>query len=147
MKVIWAVLCERVVIDRETNNLSLFNVVEEVQVPAQQPRSLTEVLDESVIPISFELVVLWVRSELQLPEKGFGRVRVLLPGDKDDLIQEYEVDLTKFLRLRSRLRLLGLPAGGEGVYLFKVDGKSSGQEWTELFELPLPVVLQPGDSG
>lgn len=147
MKVIWAVLCERVVIDRETNNLSLFNVVEEVQVPAQQPRSVAEALDESVIPTSYELVVLWGRSELELPEKGFGRVRILLPGDKDFLTQEYEVDLTTFLRLRSRLRLPGLPAGGEGVYLFKVDGKSSGQEWTEMFELPLRVVLQPGDAG
>ena len=147
MKVIWAVLCERVSVDKDTNNLSLFNIVEEVQVPAQEPPSFAKVSDKHVIPAAFELVVLWARTDLGVPERGIGRVRILVPEDGDAFPQEYEVDLTQFLRLRTRLRLPGLPAGGEGIYLFKIDGKQSGEDWTEMFELPLRVVFQGDTSG
>lgn len=147
MNVIWAILAERVVIDKDTNNLSLFNIIEEVQVPVQEPKSLAEGLGLGTIPTAFELVVLWVRSDLGIPERGFGRVRVLFPEGTDALTQEYEVDLSKFLRLRTRLRLPGLPAGGEGVYLFKIDGKPAGGKWEEMFELPLRVVLQAEVTG
>ena len=37
MKVIWAVLCENSVIDRDTNNVSLLNVLEQMQLVAEPP--------------------------------------------------------------------------------------------------------------
>ena len=148
MKIIWTILCQNSVTDAETNNISLFNVVEEVRLPAQPPQSLSEAVSRNISPAVLELVVLWVRSDMDSPEKGYGRVKVTQSqGVETPIGQEFEVDLTRFLRVRSRLRLAGLPISDEGHYLFKVDGKSSGQEWTEMFELPLRVVLQPGDAG
>ena len=146
MKVIWAILCERVAIDRETNNLSLFNVIEEVTVPAQPPLSLSEAIPKGVIPATFELVVLWVRSDLDVPERGLGRIRILIPDVSEEITQEYEVDLSQFLRLRARLRLPGIPAGGGGIYSFIIEGKPPGEDWTMMFDLPLRVVLQAQDS-
>ena len=146
MKVIWAILCERVAIDRETNNLSLFNVIEEVAVPAQPPLSLSEAIPKGVISTTFELVVLWVRSDLDVPERGLGRIRIQIPEVSEEITQEHEVDLSQFLRLRSRLRLPGLPAGGEGIYRFIIEGKPPGEDWNQMFELPLRVVFQAHES-
>jgi hypothetical protein len=61
--------------------------------------------------------------------------------------QEFEVDLTQYLRVRFRSNIPGLPAGGEGVYRFLLDGKAPDSEWTPMFELPLRVVFQRQDSG
>ena len=131
-----------------TNNISLINVVEEVQLPAQPPQSLPEAVSRNISPALLELVVLWVRSDMEGPERGFGRVRYIPPGGSaTPLGQDFEVDLSTFLRLRSRLRLAGLPTTGEGNFLFKIDGRVAGGEWAQMFELPLRVVLQAEDTG
>lgn len=147
MKVLWSVLCERAVVDRDTNNISLFNVIEEVALPAQPPMSLTDAIAKNVVPTAFELIVLWARSNSDVPERGLGRVSILIPDATPKFTQEHDIDLSQFLRLRSRLRLPGLPVGGEGTYLFKIEGKPSGGEWTEMFELPLRVMFQPQEAG
>lgn len=147
MKVLWAILCERAVVDQETNNISLFNVIEEVTIPAQPPMFLTDANAKNVLPTAFELIVLWGRSNSDVPERGLGRVSILIPDATPKITQEHDIDLSVFLRLRSKLRLPGLPVGGEGTYLFKIDGKLTGGEWTEMFELPLRVVFQPQEAG
>lgn len=152
MNVIWAILCERVVIDRDTNNVSLFNVIEEVTVPAQPPLALSQMnIPAGVSPGMFELVVLWVRSDFEVSERGRGRVRLLVPtakgallvsAAKDALIRDFEVDLTQFLRLRTRLRFPGLPVGDTGTYRFVIQGKAGDSEWSTMFELPIRVLIQ-----
>lgn len=149
MKVIWVVLCQSSAVDRETNVVSLFNVVEEIHLPAQ-PLALPP---EQQLPAGtlltpiFQLVALWMRSAPDVPEQGRGRIQVLLPDGSLGMSQEFEVDLTQYLRLRFRSNLPGLPVGGEGVYRFLIDGKAADSEWTQMFELPLLVVLQHQDSG
>ena len=138
-------------IDRETNNVSLFNVVEELTVPAQPPLTFAQLgLPHGVLLVAFQLVVLWVRSDLGVPERGQGRIRIETPNQTIAHTQEIEVDLTQFLRLRAVIGLPGLPGlpagGGEGDYQFRIDGRSADSEWTEMFQLPLRVVFQPPDS-
>lgn len=137
--------------DRETNNISLFNVVEEVVVAAQPPLSLKQLgLPEGVVPVVFQLVVLWARSDPAVPEKGRGRLRVEMPTDTRVLGNEFDADLTAFLRLRTVINLPGLPAGAgasDGIYRFLIDGKTELADWTEMFELPLRVTFQRADAG
>lgn len=97
---------------------------------------------------NMELVVLWVRSDLDVPERGYGRIRVIAPDEREAPTHENEVDLTQYLRLRTRIRLTSLPMRGSGVYRLKIEGRApSSSEWTEEFELPLRVVFQSQDSG
>jgi hypothetical protein len=156
LNVIWAILCERAVIDRDTNNASLFNVIEEMQIPAQPPLDLSQMnIPTGIFPAMFELMVLWVRSNLEIPERGRGRVLLIVPGATDatgpggtDALQQgFEVDLTQFLRVRTRLRFPGLPAGDTGIYRFVVQGKAGDSEWATMFELPIRVLIQAQESG
>ena len=70
MKVIWAVLCQSAVIDKDTNNVSLLNVIEEVKVPAKPPAELTATDLNLISPATFELVTLWTRSDPGAEERG-----------------------------------------------------------------------------
>jgi len=154
LKVTWAILCERSVVDGDTNNLSLFNVIEEVIVASTPPQappageSLSEGVSEpgprylGLAAGSFELVTLWARSTQEAPERGCGRVRLIFPAGESHLGPEYEVDLTRYLRLRHRMRISGLPIRGEGNYRFVTDGRGDSGEWAEMFEVPLRVVIQ-----
>ncbi|MFQ5875655.1 MAG: hypothetical protein ACE5JL_17905, partial [Dehalococcoidia bacterium] len=143
LKVIWAVLCQSSVVDRYTINLSLFNIIEEITVastPPQEPPAGGS-LGEGV-PAIFELVTLWARSIQEVPERGYGRTRLIVPGDESQMEQEYEVDLTQYLRLRHRMRISGLPIRDQGTHRFVIDGRGESGEWAQMFEVPLRVVIQ-----
>lgn len=143
MRLIWAVLCERSVIDRDTNMVSLINVLEEMTMAVQPPPEAPDAsLPQAVIPVPIELVTLWARSDEKIPERGRYRVRLLLPDDRVPADSEFEVDLTQFLRLRHRSRFPGLPVAGEGTYHFVVEEGAGGGGWATMSEVPLRVVVQ-----
>jgi hypothetical protein len=149
LKVIWAVLCQNSVIDRATNAISLFNVIEEIHVTPQPPQEplMPEAVGQGA-PIVFQLVTLWVRSNLDSPEQGRGRLRLVLPDGESSIAREHEVNLTQFLRLRHITTLSTLPIRGEGIYKFVVEGKESNSDWSNRFEVPLRVAFltQEGQS-
>lgn len=149
LKVIWAVLCRNSAIDKDTNNVSLFEIIEEITFPAPPPeppqwQQLPARL--SLAPL-FQLIILWTRSNQEVPEQGRGRVRILLPAnDREAMAQEFEVDLTQYLRLRNRINVPGFPVGPEGIYRFVVESMTGPSEWAQVFELPVRVVIQRQDS-
>ena len=154
MKVIWAILCQSSAVDRDTNVVSLFNIVEELVLPAPPPtqppapRERPEPQPRQFVIPFFQVVILWARSDPAIPELNKGRVRVLLPGDLESTSQEVEVDLTQNPRARHRINLAGLPVSrDEGVYRFVVDTMTQDSGWTQAFELPLQVTFQRQDPG
>ena len=54
---VWSVLCEKSVIDSETNNLSLTNILEEIQISLKEKGIIDS--SEKTVPINFELVTMW----------------------------------------------------------------------------------------
>ena len=150
MKVLWAVLCQTSAIDRDSNNVSLFNVMEEVRLPASVPVVPMESQDqtEAAVPAlgRFQLVILWSRSDEGVGERSRVRLRVFAPGTEDPLtVGESEVDLSQFLRLRHRVNFPGIPMPTPepvaGTYEFIVDCKSADREWEEMARVPLRVVV------
>jgi len=150
MRVLWALLCQTSAIDRDSNNMSLFNVMEEVRFPTNAPVVPMESEDqtEAAVPAlgQFQLVILWSRSHESVGEKSRVRIRVLAPGSEKTLtIGESEVDLNQFLRLRQRVNFSGIPLPTPepvaGTYEFIVEAKSTDREWEEMDRVPLRMVI------
>jgi hypothetical protein len=130
---IWTVLCTRSSIDRQTNNISLFEVIEELRVEGLggQP---------GVVPCPLELVSLWTRSDPNVPTRGEARITLHTPGGQTPISQTQPVDLQEYRRLRSRARVPGLPVDQAGVYMFVVECRELGQEqWLRVARIPLEV--------
>ena len=145
MKVIWAILCQSSVVDRQTNAISLFNVVEDIQIVATTPElEPPEMVPPVVTPQVFDLVIMLRRSDFDVPEKGSGKVRIMRPGldAKESGSPPFEVDLTEFLRSRMIIKVPGFSINGEGNYRLLVDCTTEGKEWGAPFELPIRVNLQ-----
>ncbi len=159
MKVIWTILCERTIVEQDTNQISFFNVIGEVTIPVQPPDESElpygglspRVVDESELAYGglsprVVLVVLWERYNPDLPEIGIGRVRLVGP-DNDVLLHfRHEVDLQETSGARAIIKMPGLPVRSQGRHLFKIEAKSPDSDWQEMFELPLNVVIQTEDS-
>ena len=172
MKVYWALLCERLITDVETNNASLIEIIEEISVPTSPPGIVTrpnelpqhesqpQVPPESQpqvppgsVPgrdekldslLSFWVVVLWARSDYDAPEKGQSRIRMVTPGGREWFSGEYEVDLTQAPRARAAGRMVGFPSTSEGEHILKVEARTAVSGWSEEFEIPVWVRIQAG---
>lgn len=144
MEVIFAVLCQKSLLDKDTNSFSLIGVLEEVGLPTEPPEpgfaASTEEMSR-LSPGNFQMVIWWARTNEHTSERGRGRVSVVLPDKGIAASQEMDVDLSIFLRLRSRINFPGLPDGGQGTYRFLVDYRSGGDGWETKFEYPLRVTL------
>ncbi len=143
----WTVVCEKTIVDRETNNISL-DAVEQLGfagIPSLPPDA-----QGLLLPCRIDVVSLWYRDELAQAARGKSRMRVLAPNGEAVAGGETDVDLTTFVRARtlSRLAALPVPVGASrgGRFMFIIELEQSN-DWVEVARVPLEVeVVALGDA-
>jgi hypothetical protein len=135
---IWTVLCSRAVIDRDSNNVSLQNVLEQINLPFEPD-------PEKVFGTEFDIISLWKRADPETPVKGLGLLTITSPTGKEIEKTEIELNLTTHQRLRTRRRFVGFPIAETGQYIFKVK-LQKGNKWRNVASIPLDVVVTPPES-
>jgi len=131
----WTTLCTKCIIDPETNNISLVDVIEQLNPigPLDLP---------VIVPMQSDLVSTWYRSDPDMPVRGTARVSFVDPSGSSTALIEYLVDLTTFYRTRSRSRSGGFQVTRSGVYYFRVELRQEGEsDWTIVEELPLNIEI------
>jgi hypothetical protein len=132
---IWSVLCSRAVIDVETNNVSIQDVIEQITVNSAP-------VADGFLPFPLEIVTLWNRKEITNQIEAIERVQFITPSGKATVISEGKIDLTQAERFRHRVKLPGLPLSESGRYYFKVESKTGDDSWKEVASIPLSVTFQ-----
>ncbi|RJP52023.1 MAG: hypothetical protein C4586_03585 [Anaerolineaceae bacterium] len=135
IKHIWSVLCSRSVIDIDTNNVSIQDIVEQVNINA-------EPVADGFLPIPLELVTLWERKDSDKPAKGIERITFVTPSGKSNIVSEAEIDLSNAERHRHRVKFPGVPLSEAGRYYFNVEIKNDNNEWNKVAAIPLKVIFQ-----
>ena len=137
IKHIWTVICSQVVLDKYTNNLSFHNVIERITINEKPVEKL-------VIPIELMVASFWVRPNQGNPEQCRIRVNFISPSQKKLAENNMELNLDEHLRVRSILRLQGLPAPEEGDYNFQVEiYTEAGKGWETVAVVPLEIIYRP----
>ena len=141
MKVNWSIIAESMAIDRDTNNLSLFNIIEQAQIP--EPPELSDTSNGDTlpaVPLKLVVVTLFSRSEPDQGERKEVRLVVAMPnGRVAETPLRFDVDLESAARNRTRINVGTLPLAGQGEYLFRIEGLDEGGEWQMMSEAPLQV--------
>lgn len=137
IKHIWSILCEDSSVDQETNKLSIRNVLESIEIKVQG------ILPEkSAIPIPFEIVSFFTRANSAKEEEIQLEIK-LVNSEMDSLGKDLTATIkfpAKSNRLRSRLKIQGLPIKGEGKYAFIISFMTSNEkEFKTVAELPLEI--------
>jgi hypothetical protein len=133
---VWSVLCARSSVDRATNAISLFDVLEQIQMYTWR--------SGDALPGPFELVSLWSRGSENLPDRRQARMSFRGPSGRLLTQEHQEIDLREFRRMRARYRLAALPIhDGPGVYYFTVELEDVSRErWDEVAKIPLDIIVR-----
>lgn len=134
---VWTVFCSQSVIDRDSNNISLHNVIEQLTIREEPaPRA--------VVPATFEVVTLWARLDFDVPSRGRARLTFVSPSGSVLDPQEYDIDLSQFHRHRQRSRFQGLPVREHGRHAFLVELQNEDETtWHQVAAVPVGVVFAP----
>lgn len=151
MRHIWSVLCQKSIINQETNNLTLVELIEQVEISSAKPENLSLSV-AAVQPVQhgtrpdyvtmrLELVTLWARDEETKGEKGRARVRLLSPAKSQIFEEFYEVNLIQAPRFRQRNAMMGFPMGSEtGEFVFHTEYyDEENDEYCEVAKTPLVI--------
>jgi len=137
---VWTVICSRAVIDKESNNVSLQNVLEQFNIQAE-PKP------DGLLITTFDLMTLWARSEVDIPSRGRSRTTFITPSGETIGSFEVEIDLFEHERNRNRLRFNDLPAREPGRHIFRVELQNEGEsEWHQVAVVPLTLVFNPPEA-
>lgn len=138
---VWSILCGSSSIDQQTKSLSLFNILEQLEVSISKKPKTNEAIS---IPMQYQLVSLLKKGTNDEAVKGEQRIKIVDPNDADigNFIKEFEIS-PKHKRVRIAVSIRGFKITSPGVYLFKVGIREDGQnEFSEVAEIPLEVSIK-----
>lgn len=134
---VWTVVCSRVVVDKESNNLSIQNVLERVTIQG-------EPMPETLLPMPFEVVTMWTRTDPDKPARGSMRMQMLFPSGEVFETREADITMLKHLTYRIKNLFSGLPIAEAGRHLFTVELRNEGEEkWRQVAVVPLMITFKP----
>ena len=139
---VWSVLCSRSTIDSESNNVSIYNVIEQLNLAGLGGQG------PGLLPMELEVVSLWIADEI--PIRGFTRLRLHMPTSVGEPSNEGMIDLTQpgISRFRTRQRMVGLQFEGYGLYWWHVEYRADGTDaWETVARLPLEIKPAEGEAG
>jgi len=140
MKHIWSILCKRSVIDNETNLVSLFDSLEQLDITVDKNKLGAE--KKITIPIDFEIVSFWVDNNTNKDREFEIRINLFDPNNKKLSTLSGRHKMKKGIkRLRNRAKIKGLILTTEGRYLFKVKIKE-GNKYKKVAEIPLDIDIK-----
>ncbi len=141
---LWTILCSLSSIDNETNNVSLFNIIEEVAVSPQttQGKDLG-INDKKGILLPFEIISLWKR--LNDTESIISDVKISFLDPNNNLMQNmgYKMEIKpQHQRMRMRVKANGITVTKQGEYFFLVEIKENTEsKFREVARIPLLVKM------
>jgi hypothetical protein len=139
---VWSLLCSASSIDRETQIVSLFNVIEYLTItePAEVLQQALEA--KAAFPAPMELWSWWIRSDYATPEAAIMRCGLVAP-DGDRLLQKlFRISLEEARTAHTKLRIPAFPFRGLGLYWWMVEKKCAGdsEEWETVARIPIELV-------
>jgi hypothetical protein len=137
---LWTVVCLKTSIDKDTNNISLFSILEQITISGPPlPQGQT-----GFVPMEFEVVTLWYNSPDVGPQNG--RARILFRDSAGNILSQHEFDaeVTRTPRHRTISKINGMPFREPGTYQLQLQLRREGDtEFTDMISYPVDILFQP----
>lgn len=140
MEHIWSVVCQKALVDRETNLLSMIDVFEQLTLPLDGSTPFNG-KDAVNVAFNYEVVTFWRRIEGDKPIQGDILIKILSPNNKElanfPVKFEFPANVKNF---RAKIRINVLPVIDAGKYKFVVMQKEKN-DYETVAEIPFDVML------
>lgn len=140
-------ICASTSIDQNTNVLSAFNMIDQIDVNATRKDASKPMTDEPInIPLSFQVVTIWKRTKVEdLGKDVSSKIQIaLIDGQQKTLsshVVEFKLEATK-IRTRNILNVPMMSVTQSGEYCFEFRSVAESGEVSEpLAKLCLDVVV------
>lgn len=147
LKHVWSVLCKESTINQDDNVISLYGVLEELNITLTPMKgSVAGLPVKASIPINYEIVSMWLKNNKKDKVKAeIEYAFVNLDGrELFKTVQTVEIPMAS-RRFRSRMKISGIQVEREGEYSFRVRIKELGSDiFKTVCELPLEIKIQFG---
>lgn len=132
----YSLLCKSTSIDKATNQLSIFETLDDVSIVVPSNISVNGI---QAIPMTAHLVSVWRRDKHDVAETSVGRILIKSPSDEDLGEIPLNIELKKHRLARIILTMTSLPLSkGPGMYFFCIQEKSHEESiWRTVAEIPL----------
>ncbi|BFT95147.1 MAG: hypothetical protein MNSN_03210 [Minisyncoccus archaeiphilus] len=135
MQHIWSVLCQRSSIDFETNLVSLFECIEEINLVFNNTKDANN--EKIVIPVNWQLVNYWIVDG----GEGSLEIKIDFVNPEGNVFSSYEnkIELQNNIkRFRSRTNINGFEVAKSGRYKLVISYKKEG-EYVKVSEIPVDI--------
>jgi hypothetical protein len=126
MRLEWTIIAQSHAVDRASNALSIFNILETINVPAAAPDPSSGT--QAGLPLPFSVIQLWSRGIESGPEQAEARVRIVAPNGTQLVVVPMTVNFAAGPRVRTILNAPAFPYAGLGEYRFETETRE-GEEW------------------
>lgn len=144
---VWGLLCSLSSIDQERNNISLFNVLEQINVPKEAFVAQEKEKKPIFIQYPHELVLLFRRSlKIEISnEELLADIRISTV-DPNGIVLQQTLSPFKFIkdkkRMRFRFQANGFVISTPGDYVYRIEVKDeSDKDFRNMLEVPFEVVV------
>lgn len=134
VKHIWTLIAKNSSVDIDTNNLSIYNIIEVLNINTDKIASPIN------LNIEYEIISMWTKDNNA--EKDFEyQIVVTNPSGKSVKTYQQIVKMAKNIkRMRTRFRILGFAVEAKGVYKFVINLKDNrNNKFEKVTEIPLEV--------
>lgn len=143
IKHIWSIICKESITNQDDNLISLIGVLEKLNSVITPIKGKYKKGDKLAIPFNFELINFWTKDEGKELNLNI-KVEIVDPNSKVIATSTNSSPFpTKINRLRTRMKIQGLPVTENGRYNFRVS-YSVGEKtkFVVVAELPLDVTFE-----
>lgn len=146
IKCVWGIVCSQSSIDQQKNNISLFNVIDQLNIPKDEfVKVIKEGKEGMMVQESHEIVTMWRRTiDPQLYDTDIETEMNISFVDPDgNVVNEAKAPM-KFeagkRNLRFRVQNNMFKVTKRGDYIYRIEIKQPGSNiFTKAFEIPLHV--------
>lgn len=142
---VWGHLCSLTSIDQERNNVSLFNVIEQLNLPAKLFEDAKKAKNVAIISLNYEVVLNFRRIvSIDVSDPIGVEMKLSLIDPTGKAIQETILPIAfnpGSKRLRTRVRMKTFTLTTEGDYVYRVDIKETPEsDFITVLNIPIEAV-------
>jgi hypothetical protein len=144
---VWSVLCLQSTVDEETNELSMFKILEELNVTSKEKLRYKKdgVLESPIgLPVTFQLITLWQKIDVSKNAKFDARIEYIDPSGVSHKPFDHEISIPKDkTRARHRFNVSSILVNQGGDYHFRISARDKSRKaFKHVADIPLTITLK-----
>lgn len=139
-RIVLFVPCEKLIIDTQTNNITLISVLHQI---SYRPRSNIQLPPDAAIPMQWDVVSVWQREDGDEGISFNQRLTLRAHGNENVIFERVSPWRFATLFARNVVRIRGFPIAAQGFLDLTLSYRRPESDWLDVTTFPLELRAEP----